>query len=213
MTGGESARRRPRLLLVRHGKTEWNLEGRYQSRTDLAGDKDCIVDLGHLTGITEQFEVERLVSSPSARARATAAKLQDAFAVSSSGVAVDDRLREYDFGPLEGMSKKEIESSSLGEAYRRWALSPQAGGLDGAETWTAFSGRLSHFLAAVLEEQRTVLAVTHGYTIRGLICVAMELPASYVRRLQVDNSSLTALTWKSGRWTLEALNVHGGPRT
>ena len=94
MTGGPSGRR---LVLVRHGRTAWNLEDRAQGHADVPLDATGRAQAA--AGAVRRGDAARLGRSDLARARETAAYVAEATGLSR----VDDaRLREFDVGSAPG---------------------------------------------------------------------------------------------------------------
>src|SRR3954452_7256090 len=109
----------PHLILVRHGETPWNPDGRYQSRTDMP-----LTDRGYRQAalLGDRFAnlpFARAFASPAIRAVETATiilRAQDR----PPALLTDCRLREIDHGPFEGMSPADILASPLAEPFTRW---------------------------------------------------------------------------------------------
>jgi broad specificity phosphatase PhoE len=170
------------LLLVRHGETDWNRDGRWQGQSDTelnaVGRRQSHELAGELDGIDVVY------SSDLARARETAEVIADELGLE---VSFDGRLRERGFGAWEGLTTAEIEAD-FRDAHRRWRAG-EGPGADDAEPFDAFAERVASFLAEVLERHpdETVLVVAHGGSIRVIHAVASGL--DYVR----DHRSIPAV--------------------
>jgi broad specificity phosphatase PhoE len=163
------------LLLVRHGETDWNRDGRWQGHSDTQ-----LNDSGREQArrvARELGAVDAIYSSDLARARETA----DIIAAQLGGleVKVDERLRERSFGAWEGRTAPEIEAD-FAEQHARWRAGDGAGA-DDAEPFAAFGERVRDFLDDVLARHpgETVLVVAHGGPIRVIHALASGL--DYVR--------------------------------
>ena len=162
------------LLLVRHGETDWNREGRWQGHSDTH-----LNELGREQSARVAAEldgVDVVYSSNLARARETAEILADRLGLE---VRVDERLRERGFGAWEGKTRAEIEAE-FADAHARW-LAGEGPGADDAEPFAEFGARVAAFLEDVLvrHPDETVLVVSHGGSIRVIHALAMGL--DYVR--------------------------------
>ena len=163
------------LLLVRHGETDWNRDGRWQGGSDTR-----LNDLGReqARALADELDgnIDAVYSSDLARARETAdivaAKLQ-------LEVRVDPRLRERSFGSWEGLTTLEIEER-FADSHRRWQAGEGAGA-DDAEAFEDFSARVNDFLADVLRLHpgENVLVISHGGSIR--VIHALAAGVDYVR--------------------------------
>jgi broad specificity phosphatase PhoE len=162
------------LLLVRHGETDWNREGRWQGHSQTP-----LNELGRRQArevAAELEDVDVVYSSDLRRARETAEILADRLGLE---VRFDRRLRERRFGAWEGLTTAEIESD-FEEAHHRWQLGEGAGAED-AEPFDEFGARVRSFLEDVLQRhpEETVLVVGHGGSIR--VIHALATGRDYVR--------------------------------
>jgi broad specificity phosphatase PhoE len=163
------------LLLVRHGETDWNRDGRWQGGSDTR-----LNDLGReqARALAEQLDgdIAVIYSSDLARAHETAEIVAARLGLE---VRVDPRLRERGFGSWEGLTMPEIEERFV-EAHRCWRAGEGAGA-DDAETFEDFSARVKDFLADVLRlhPDEEVLVISHGGSIRVIHALAAGL--DYVR--------------------------------
>jgi len=184
------------LLLVRHGETDWNRDGRWQGHSDThlndVGREQAARVAGEVDG------VDVVYSSDLARARETADIVAERLGLR---VRVDERLRERSFGAWEGKTGPEIEAA-FREAHARW-LAGKGPGADDAEPFTDFAARVQAFLADVLGRHRdeTVLVIAHGGSIRVIHALASGL--DYVRDHRsipaVPNCTLVRYVVKDGR--------------
>lgn len=181
------------ILLIRHGETEWNLEGRYQGWLDSPLTPRGVAQaqaIGRLLAGLARDRPMPIVASPLGRARHTAE-----IVAASLGVrlppAFDDRLREISLGSWDGLTRREIARRSpaifTGDGRREWYFRSPDG-----ETYEGFAARLG----AWLDERRgtgPVAVVAHGVVsrvLRGLYAgldrrtaLALPVPQDRVFRL------------------------------
>ena len=113
-TGRGRARR---LVLVRHGRTAWNAEGRAQGHADVGLDDLGRSQAAQRAPVVAGYDPVALFSSDLARARETAAALEQATGLSA---VVDARLREYDTGARTGLTREEYAATLAPEAAAAW---------------------------------------------------------------------------------------------
>lgn len=162
----------PRILLVRHGETSWNVEGRFQGLADIdltpTGEEQAErAGIALARFVASGLAVGLVASSDLTRARKTAETL--AAAVGAGAVRTEVRLRERDVGEWSGLTVEAIEERFPGMLAR--FRSGEVDRLPGGESTAEVRDRA---LAAVLElggagaDGAVVVAVTHGGVIRTL---------------------------------------------
>ena len=201
-----------RLLLVRHGLTTWNREGRFQGHLDPP--LDAIgVEQSRLLGerlAAEEPAPLRLVSSPLLRARATADVLADALRRAGRSAEVSEHagLMEIGQGAWSGRTHPEIARDDP-EGYAAW----RAGGGEvtppGGETLEGATGRIVAALDELLAgNEATLCLVSHGGILRLAASRLLGLPVLEAWSMEVDNASLSRLVRGEAKppWRIEAWN-------
>jgi len=192
-----------RLVLVRHGITDWNREGRFQGHLDPplsdAGRREAALVASRLAA-DPALRPARIVSSSLARARETADAVG---AACDLPVEPDRRLIEIGQGEWEGRTHDEIARTDA-ERYEIWRTTD--GLPPGGETIESALGRLSDALAALDGSEGTVALVTHGGIIRVLARLLLELSPMRSWALDVDNASVSTVDQDDGRWRLDRWN-------
>lgn len=206
-----------RLLLVRHGVTDWNREGRFQGHLDppLADDGRRQATLLGERLAQVGPRPSRIVSSTLGRALQTAQLI--AGAVSDTGprpaLTADARLMEIGQGDWEGRTHRELAVAAPEhyEAWRRSELPPP-----NAEPIEDARRRVAELLAELVEEvagsaaDATLCLVSHGGILRLAAGELLGLSLTQTWLLDVDNASLASVTAGSdGGWQLERWNDVG----
>ena len=181
-----------RIVLVRHGETDWNAERRYQSRTDLALNARGREQAQTLADRLRGAHLDRAFCSPMVRTRETVAAV---LAAGHAGLEVveDARLREIDHGPFEGRTPDELLASPLADAYRRWHRDADPEFPEGAESHAAATARICAFYADVAELPGTTLVVSHGSILRLLVVALLEAEPAAHRRLWLANAAFVVV--------------------
>jgi broad specificity phosphatase PhoE len=147
------------FLLVRHGETDWNLEGRVQGQTDRPLNATGLAQARALADVLASERLVAVYASDLVRARDTAL-----IAASSHGleVTLDPDLREKHFGSWEGLASAEIEKRFPDAARGRWG--------DG-ETSEAVAKRAVAAIERIrgLHPRGSVLIVSHGGPMRAIL--------------------------------------------
>jgi broad specificity phosphatase PhoE len=176
------------LILVRHGVTVWNAEGRYTTRSDIAPSAEGIEQARAAAAALAATRIDRVFCSPLARARMTGEIIAAAQSGATPPVVIDERLTEIDAGPFEGLTAAEINAGPLAEAHTLWHSDTDPVTPAGAETLESAHRRAAAFFADVSELDGTTLAATHGSLARVLVAsVVLGAPPAAHRRLWLDN--------------------------
>ena len=169
------------ILLLRHGQTEFNREGRFQGHVDSPLTELGIRQAEAMGGLVRDLIGEdkgwRVVASPLGRAYRTAEVVANV--VGLTDIEIDPRLIEITFGDWDGRLRAEIEAEA-GPAFTRsgWDFSAPNG-----EPFEAVVARTSAWLESLPPEpERRVIAVSHGVTTR----VLRGVYASFDRATTLD---------------------------
>jgi len=191
------------LVVVRHGLTEWNLEGRYQGQRDIPlSPANARPGLERLRSALESERFDAVHCSDLLRCRETLAFVRPDLLTRAR---YDVRLRELDFGAYEGRTLATLQEDP---GYRAWVdsageLAPP-GGESAAQLWARLSAWLGEVLArAQTDGHQRVLAVSHGGAIRELRrrLEAIDFWSGTVTQAEGRRFSLCQ---RSGEWTCTA---------
>ena len=157
-----------RLVLVRHGQTEWSRDGRHTGLTDLPllpeGEEDARSLAEHLA----RFPFARVLTSDLGRARRTAE-------LAGLEGEVDVDLREWDYGAAEGRTTAEIREEE-------------------GPSWTVFDGvPTGASPGETVEEGRDVALVGHGHALRILTAVWLGHAPRLAAQLVLDAGAVSIL--------------------
>jgi probable phosphoglycerate mutase len=199
-----------RVVLLRHGRTEWNATGRFQGQLDSPLDA-----VGKAQALAAGIAVapmrpDVLVSSDLIRALDTAGAVSD---VIDQDIAVDQRLREVDLGEWQGLTRSEARTQFPDE-YARWQAGEDARRGSG-ETYAEVGARAVECIHDWLEQLSPgslLLAVTHGGTARATIGTLLDMPPDTWWRLAPLSNCRWSLLADMGRgWRLEEHNAGSPP--
>jgi broad specificity phosphatase PhoE len=200
---------RRRLVLVRHGRTAWNAEGRAQGHADVSLDDVGRAEAEAMAPVVASYDPVALVSSDLARARETAAFLEKEIGLTATE---DPRLREYDVGERTGLTREEFAGQPGGEAF--WDVHAHAD-VAGAESSDGVAARVVPALQEVLQglaDGETAVVVSHGACLRVAVAGVLGLPLEVADSLAtLDNCAWAVLEDSSaGRLRLASYNLRVG---
>ncbi len=199
-----------RLLLARHGQTEWHSDNRYVSRTDIGLTETGREQARTLARRAEREKVNLVLSSPLGRALLTA---KPAAAACNLEPETDERLRELDFGEWEGRTLAEIREEDP-ESVRRFEESAEHG-FPGGEPLHEGADRVLKVFACLSRSHagETVLVVAHNTLLRLALCRVLGVELGHYRRLmpRVVNGAVSEVRFGENGGALYSFNDAGGP--
>jgi alpha-ribazole phosphatase/probable phosphoglycerate mutase len=183
----------PKLILVRHGQTAYNLERRYQGAVDIPLNASGLQQALQLKLRLANFHLDAAYTSDLRRARETARIILDQH---PSGLTAKplDLIREISGGEFEGLHYEQMQAQ-YPEELKAWEADRYNVRAPQGENLKDVLIRLVEFLEIVQKEQPSedlnVLIVTHGGVISTLLCHFMNMDPNKLWQWRLDNCSLT----------------------
>lgn len=189
-----------KLLFIRHGKTEWNLEGRYQGSQ---GDSPLLPasyeEIHQLAAALQPIHFSHIYASPLKRARDTAMTLKQDLAQPDLTVSILSRLREFNLGKMEGMAFTAVKAQYPTEfdAFRNHPDQYDPTAIHGESFQQLVKRMLPAIQQIVVANPRredNVLIVSHGAALNALINTMLGASLATLRdRGGLSNTSTTML--------------------
>lgn len=189
------------LLLIRHGETDHNRQGRFQGQLDIPLNDTGRMQAERLAQRLQGEPLDVLVSSDLSRARGTAEPL-----LSRRGglkLTTHTAWREQAFGVLEGLVVGEARVSHP-EAFAAWWAHTPDHAPPGGESPAAFHARVVAALHALVQSHpgARVAVFTHGGVLDMVWRTVQGLPLSGPRECAIPNTGINRLRWVDGRLEL-----------
>ena len=185
----------PQLWLLRHGATEWALNGRHTGRTDLPLLPQGEEEAKRLAPLLAQQRFARVLTSPLQRARHTCE-----LAGLGSQAMQDPRLMEWDYGDYEGITTAEIRRSVPG-----WTVFSHP--CPGGESLAQVQSRCEGLIEDLLESDGPVALFAHGHLLRCLAGCWLELGARGGALLSLSTGSYSVLGFEREQRVLQQWNA------
>ena len=162
-----------RVVLWRHGQTDWNVENRFQGHSDIPLNKVGHYQASEAAKVLAALRPDRIISSDLIRAQETAAPLAG---LTDIKVEINPNLRETDGGLWEGKLASENRATH-GELFANW----YEGGDEPAGVTGERRSDVAKRAVAVIEKETsnfsgTIVFVTHGGTVRSVLGSILKLP-------------------------------------
>lgn len=195
-------------LLMRHGETDWNLEGRVMGRHQVELNAKGRAQVEAAARFAESIRPDLIVTSPLRRARQSA----EIIAAGLGGLEIveEPEIAEVLYGRWEGMTYHELIEDPHYLEYRKSPIEhPTPGGETISEVQARGVAAVSQAIAAHANQR--ILFVSHGDIIRTVLCHFMGLELKYFHRIRVDNATFSALQIAGNFAELKFLNLLPDP--
>ncbi|WP_406381628.1 histidine phosphatase family protein [Streptomyces sp. NBC_01618] len=192
----------PRILLARHGQTEWSVKGNHTGRTDIP-----LLDTGRAGAklLGERLHRKPWADLPGLEVR-TSPLLRAKETCDIAGFADRaepwDALLEWDYGAYEGMTPAQIKA--IRPDWFIWR-----DGVPQGETLAELSARADAIVDWARSADRDVLVFAHGHILRALGARWLGEDVSFAARIRLDPTSLSVLGWAYGAPAIERWNDTG----
>ncbi len=194
-----------RIILVRHGETSWNKQGKFQGRLDIELNEIGRDQVRRLAKALGDIHLDVIYSSPLKRSQETAAMIAD---YHSLEVIKADEFNEIDHGAWEGMQLEAVIDDH-GELYDTWINRPHKAKMPGGEDLENIRERVVRKLTEILDltpDGNVVLIAGHDATNKVLLCFALGLDSSHFWQFKQGNASISVLEFEKGMFKLTLMN-------
>nr|WP_319799681.1 histidine phosphatase family protein [Microvirga rosea] len=192
---------RPTIYFIRHGETDWNVEGRLQGQRDIP-----LNDVGRvqaeeagrrLQALVPHVEDLDYVASPMLRTRETMERMREAMGLYPDYYRLDERLIELTFGAWEGLTWKEVRKLEPQLAALRerdkWNYAPPGGG----ESYAMLADRVRPILDGLT---RDTALVAHGGVARAFLAVACGVSTRHAASIDIWQGKILVIEGRNHRW-------------
>jgi broad specificity phosphatase PhoE len=194
------------ILLVRHGATDWNLQGRCQGVTDLSLNEVGVRQAEQIAAALTGERIHGIYSSDLKRAQQTARFFSRHHQLP---VVLETGIRELDHGELEGLTFTEIKKH-YSQFMQKWRTEPAEIQVPGGERLADVAHRAWNGLTRIVERHAaddTVVVVSHNFPILTILCRITETPLNAYRTFRLDPGSVSRLNHHGGdQWHVTAVN-------
>lgn len=198
-----------RIILVRHGETEWNVEGRYQGQEDTELSERGLKQGHCLAEGLKSVPLDICIASPLKRSFMTASFCAE---LHNLPVAKDNRLLEINHGIWEGKLATDI-AKTYPKEFAQWHSTPASVTMpgEGGENLEKVRARVRQAFDeyAKTYENKTILVAAHDAVNKVIICDLLEIDLNHFWQIKQDNTCINVLEYEDGRWRIVLLNYTG----
>ena len=193
-----------KLILVRHGETDFNRDGRIQGRGTLPLNSTGLAQAAAAGQAVSSEMPFRLYSSPLVRAMQTAESISEAARVTAVPL---EGVEELDTGEFEGLTGPQLRQR-FPEIMASWDSDPGSTQMPGGESLGQLQDRAWKAVTDVARANPDwkVVIVTHNFPIQTLVCRALDIPLRNFRRLSVALGSITRMEFSDRNASLVSMN-------
>ena len=188
-----------KIYLVRHGETDWNQAGLLQGQTDIALNAQGLEQAREAAERLKEVPFEIAFCSPLIRAKRTAETIIGDRKIT---LTTDERLRELNFGPWEGVDIRTIRDAASQPFTNPGSYIPPVG----AESFAQLYHRSGEFVDQVLlpleGTYETVLVVAHGGVNRSILNPILNIPVDDFWRVHMGNCATAIFDCTDGKLTM-----------
>jgi probable phosphoglycerate mutase len=194
-----------RLLLIRHGETEWSRARRFAGARDVPltghGRRQCEAVAQALA----PTRVAAVYASPLERARVSAEIIARPHGLP---VRLEPALREMGFGAWEGLTAEEA-AARFPAAMTTWRSAPHLAAPPGGESLAEVAARVTAAREALTHAHRgeTVTIVAHAIVIRLVVLAALGLGPERLRAVDASPAGITEIEYQEGWATVHRMNT------
>ena len=193
-----------RVILVRHGETDWNREEIFRGRADPPLNKKGQNQAEAAGRAISAFKVSAVYSSPLNRSLETAKNIAK---FHNLPVKEMEGFIDIDFGKWQGLTHKNVKKLYPG-LYQRWLEEPRKVIMPGGESLDNVRKRSFAALKEILQKDKNGLAVvvSHRVVNKILICAILGLDNSSFWNIRQDNCALNIFEFRKNKFVVELIN-------
>jgi len=194
-----------RIVLIRHGQTEWNRIERFRGRADVLLDETGLAQ-AKATGrrVAAQWQPVAVYSSPLSRAVKTAEAIAGRLGLP---VQIHAGIADIDYGQWQGLTPDEVEER-WPEVHHAWYTAPHAVRIPGGETLDEIRIRAMEAVNEIAAQHvgQTAALVSHTVVNRVILLAVLGLGNDRFWCLRQDTCAVNVFEMDGGEFTLVSLN-------
>jgi len=183
-----------KIFLIRHGQTDWNIQGRFQGREDIPLNEYGIKQAIACGNVIKDENFKAVITSPLIRAKKTAEIIAENIAVDQ--VIIEEGITERDFSKVSGMTPKEREAFYA------------SGEEDDKEPWDDLCRRMLSNIKKYAEKfkNHNIVMVSHGASINCVLSVLSQ-GITGTGKIILKNACINILEYENDKLTLGQYNL------
>ena len=192
-----------KIMLIRHGDTDWNVEEIFRGRADVELNETGVKQAELLAKHLANERIVAIYSSPLKRALKTAEVITVPHNI---GVTPSEELIDFDYGEWQGLSHDAVKRKYK-VLYNEWLNNPHLVKVPNGESLDDVRGRAVGLVNQVVtKHDGIVVLVSHRVVGKVLICALLGLDNSHFWNIRLDTCGITTFAYEKGRFVLASHN-------
>ncbi|MFA5180155.1 MAG: histidine phosphatase family protein [Syntrophales bacterium] len=190
------------LILIRHGETIWNKEGRAQGVSDIDLSDVGLNQAYRLALSLQDQNIHTIYSSPLKRACQTARIINQ---FHNAPIQFESGLMEMDQGDFEGLSFQELMACEK-DFLSKWMADPASVKMPNGESFIEVQARAWKVIKDLIDKPENAIVVSHNFTIAAVLCKIRNISLSQFKKVCVGTASKTVVSFQNGSASIDVLN-------
>ncbi len=193
-----------RLVLVRHGQTDWNKEYRVQGHAGLPLNEAGLAQAEAIARMLKNEPVEAIYSSPLERAFQTAESISRHHDID---IIVRDGLKELNVGETDGLYYPDMQTS-YPDFFNVWLKDPAMARWPGGESLPELQTKVWNAVENIASagHEKSVVIASHFFALLTLLCKVLDMDLSSFRKLNLAVASISVVEFHEGKSRLISFN-------
>ena len=191
----------PKLILLRHLQSQWNLENRFTGWTDVPLSKEGIENAKTVSEKIAGVKIDKIYTSPLIRNRETTRLISENLGQKDMPIIVNKALDERNYGKLQGLNKDEVKKQYGEEQVKLWRRSYEVAP-PGGESLQDVYKRTTPFFKEHIENDlkygKNVLVVASHNSLRALVKYIENISDDEIINLEISYGGVLEYEFKSG---------------
>jgi len=182
-----------KLFLLRHLKSQWNLENRFTGWTDIPLSEEGKKSAKEVAKKLAGFEIDKVYTSPLVRNKETAFLILENLGKADTPIIVDQALNERNYGKIQGLNKDEVKVKYGEEQVRLWRRSWDQAPPEGESLKDVYERVVpfyQEYIEKDLKEGKNVLIVASHNSLRALIKHIEKISNQEIINLEIGTGEL-----------------------
>lgn len=190
-----------KLILLRHLKSQWNLENRFTGWTDVPLSKEGVENTKEVSDKLSGVKIDKVYTSPLIRNRETTSLVLENLGKKDLPIVIDKALDERNYGKLQGLNKDEVKKQYGEEQVKLWRRSWDQAPPEGESLKDVYERAVSFFKEYIekdLESGKDILVVASHNSLRALVKYIEKIPNNEIINLEITYGGLLKYEFTGG---------------